>query len=160
MKVLKKIKDSFKSALTQGWSVDKLTLSFCIGIYIAFSPFPAGHTVMMFLFKWAFNLNFPILFVATSINNPWTMLAFYSFDYFFGYWLVHVLLGFNPIWAISLAKIFGSGKICVWSFFVGGNILGILAAITAYPFVKIMFKQLVGHFGQKQSVGSQNRTDS
>ena len=162
MKVLEKIKESFKGALTQGWSVDKLTLSFCIGVYIAFSPFPAGHTIMMFLFKWMFNLNFPILFVATSINNPWTMVAFYSLDYFFGYWFVHVLMGFNPGWAISLAKIFGSGKICVWSFFIGGNILGILAAIIAYPFVHIMFRQLVRRFGQAQTIRVENnsRVDS
>lgn len=162
MQILDKIKSRFKNALTQGWSIDQLTLSFCMGIYIAFSPFPAGHTIMMFIFKWIFNLNFPILFIATSINNPWTMAACYGLDYIFGYWFVHVFLGFDPGWAISLAKVFGSGKICIWSFFIGGNVLGILAALVAYPFVKIMFRQLVSRFGQKQTiiVNSQNRIDS
>ncbi|MBD3272794.1 DUF2062 domain-containing protein [Candidatus Dependentiae bacterium] len=146
MQILEKIKNVLKKAFTQGWSVEKLTLSFCMGVYIAFSPFPGAHTIMMFIAKWLFNINFPILFIATSINNPWTMVPFYSFDYAFGYWFMHKLLGINPGWAIPLAKIFGSGKICVWSFFIGGNILGIFMALLSYPFVKMVFKKLVLKF--------------
>ena len=143
MQILKKIKNAFKKAFTQGWSVKKLTLSFCMGVYIAFSPFPGAHTIMMFIAKWLFNINFPILFIATSINNPWTMVPFFTFDYVFGYWFIHKFLGFNPGWTIPLAKIFGSGKICVWSFFIGGNILGIVAAFLSYPFVKIVIRKLI-----------------
>ena len=87
--IIEKVKKVFKNAFTSGWSVEKLTLSFCIGIYIAFSPFPGIHTVMMLVAKWLFRLNFTVLFIATSINNPWTMIPFFSFDFFFGYWFVH-----------------------------------------------------------------------
>ncbi len=146
MQVLDKIKATLKKSFTDGWSVKKLSQSFCTGIYIAFSPFPGLHTAMMFVAKFFFKLNFPILFLATSFNNPWTMVAFYSFDYFFGYWLIHTFLGFNPTWTISLARIFGSGKICIWSFLIGGNILGIFFAIVLYPFVHILFKNLVKKF--------------
>jgi uncharacterized protein len=149
MKLLETIKNSIKKAFTQGWSVKKLTLSFCMGIYIAFSPFPGGHTIMMFIAKWLFKINFPILFISTSINNPWTMAAFYSLDYAFGYWFIHAFLGFNPSWSIPLAKIFGSGKICVWSFIVGGNILGLIFATLAYPFVKIIFKRIIAKINNK-----------
>ncbi|MBU4270167.1 DUF2062 domain-containing protein [Candidatus Dependentiae bacterium] len=146
MQVLDKIKATLKKAFTDGWSVKKLTQSFCTGIYIAFSPFPGLHTGMMFAAKFLFKLNFPILFLATSFNNPWTMVAFYSFDYFFGYWLIHTFLGFNPTWTISLARIFGSGKICIWSFLVGGNILGLLFAFAFYTPVYFLFKGLVKKF--------------
>jgi uncharacterized protein (DUF2062 family) len=146
MQVFDKIKTTFKNAFTQGWTVKKLTQSFCIGIYIAFSPFFGLHTAMMFAAKFLFKLNFPVLFLATSFNNPWTMVAFYSFDYFFGYWLIHTFLGFNPTWTIPLARIFGSGNICIWSFLIGGNILGILFAIGSYPFMHILFKNLVKKF--------------
>lgn len=143
MQVFKKIKNIFKNSFTHGYSIEKLTLSFCIGIYIAFSPFPGIHTIMMFIAKWLFNINFPILFIATSINNPWTMIPFYTFDYVFGYWFLHKFIGFSPSWHIPLAKIFGSGNICVWSFFIGGNILGIVIAILSYPFIKIIIKKTV-----------------
>lgn len=134
------IKDSFKKALLSGCTPEKLTRSFCFGLYIAFSPFPGLHTFMMFAFKYLFDLHFPTLFIATSVNNPWTMIPFYSFGYAFGYWFVHSFIGWNPSWVISLAKVFGSGTICLWSFLIGGNILGVIAALVCYPIMSIVFK--------------------
>ena len=142
MQIIQRIKGAIHGAFCNGWSVDKLTLSVCIGVYIAFSPFPVFHTAMMLSAKWFFGLNFPILFVATSINNPWTMIPFYYFDYAFGYWLIHNFLGFSPSFTISLAKIFGSGTICIWSFLVGGNILGITVALLLYFPTKFFFNKL------------------
>jgi len=133
---------AFKKALKSGSSSKQLALSFCIGLYVAFSPFPGVHTVIMLTFNWLFRLNLPVLFIATSINNPWTMVPFYSFDYFFGYWLVHDFLGWQPKLVFSFARIFGSKGICLWSFLIGGNILGIVAGLICYPFVKIGFEKL------------------
>ncbi|KKP23809.1 MAG: hypothetical protein SZ59_C0003G0033 [candidate division TM6 bacterium GW2011_GWF2_28_16] len=146
MQVFEKIKSIIKNAFTQGWTAKKLALSFSMGIYTAFSPLPGVHTAMMFLFKWLFKLNFPILFIATSFNNPWTMVPFYTLDYVFGYWFLHVFLKINPSWTISLAKIFGSGKICVWSFLVGGNILGLFFGLLTYPVIYFLFKNLLKKF--------------
>lgn len=143
MQVFEKIKNIIKNAFTQGWTAKKLAFSFSVGIYTAFSPFFGFHTVMMFVFKWLFNLNLPVLFLATSFNNPWTMAPFYSFGYFFGYWFLHDFLKINPSWTLSLAKLFGSGKICVWSFLVGGTILGIFFGLIAYPVVYFLFKKLL-----------------
>ncbi len=147
---LKKIRQLFKKALTSGWSVNKLTQSFCMGIFIAFFPIPGSHTVMMLLLKWLFRLNFPVLFVSTSINNPWTMIPLFSLDYIFGYWFIHKFFGFNPSWAISLGKIFGNGEICLWSFFIGGNVLGLFFALVSYPLVYCLFKRLVARFNMEQ----------
>lgn len=138
-----KIKKIFTNAIRSGSSSEKLTLSFCVGLYIAFAPFPGVHTVMMFAATWMFGLNFPIVFLATSVNNPWTMIPFYSLDYFFGHWLVHNIMGWNPTMVISIAKVFGLGNICLWSFLIGGNILGILVAFLFYPLVKFIFNRLV-----------------
>lgn len=152
MKILKKIKHALKSAFTQGWSAEKLALSFCIGIYIAFSPFPGIHTIMMFIAKWMFKINFPLLFISTSINNPWTIIPFYSLDYAFGHWFIHYVLGLNTGWYISLPKIFGSGKICIWSFLIGGNILGLAIALISYPFIKIIVKKIIIKFNPKKEI--------
>lgn len=138
-----KILNFFNKILKSGSSPQKLAISCCIGIYIAFSPFPGLHAVMMFFIHWLLGLNFPMLFLATSINNPWTLIPFYSTDYFFGYWLVHNIFGWSPDFGISLAKVFGSGKICLVSFFVGGNVLGLAAAIISYPFAIFLFKRLL-----------------
>ncbi len=134
-----KIKKTLKKATGSGASPEQLALSTAMGFYIAFSPFPGCHTIMMIISKWLLNLNFPILFIFTSINNPWTIVPFFSFDYVFGYWLTHNFLGWSPGWTISLAKIFGSGKICLWSFFIGGNVLGIISGIIVYPIARVLF---------------------
>jgi uncharacterized protein (DUF2062 family) len=137
----RKIINFFKKIMNTEASPQKMAGSFAIGVYLAFLPLPGLHTVMMFFLKWLFSLNFPVLFIATSINNPWTLIPFYSADYFFGYWLIHNFFGCNPDYYISLEKVFGSGKFCVISFLIGGNVLGIAAALLSYPTVCILFKK-------------------
>ena len=138
-----KMKEIFKRALGSGLMPHQLALSCAWGVYIAFSPFPGLHTVMMFIIKWLFGLHFPLLFLVTSLNNPWTMIPFFSGDYLFGYWLVHDILKWEPGWHLSLEKIFGSGSICLWSFFVGGNILGIISGVITYPLALVIFKRML-----------------
>jgi uncharacterized protein (DUF2062 family) len=142
MVIKRKLKNILIKAIQSGSSPEQLTRSFCIGVYIAFSPFPGLHALILLAAKWIFNLNLPVLFFTVSVNNPWTMVPFYSFDYFFGYWLVHNMCGLTPIWCVSLTKIFGAGQVCIWSFLVGGNIAGILFAFVSYPFAKVFFKKV------------------
>ena len=141
-KTVQKIKAIMRKALMEGVTARGLALSASIGVYIAFSPFPGAHTIMMLVATWLLGLHFPTLFIFTSINNPWTMIPFFSFDYAFGYWFVHKIIGWHPSWTISLAKIFGSGTVCLWSFFICGNILGIFAACVFYPLLYLFFSRM------------------
>ncbi|MCK4265118.1 DUF2062 domain-containing protein [Candidatus Babeliales bacterium] len=132
-----------KNAVLKGSeSSAKLGLSFALGMYVAFSPFPGFHTLIILSLRWLLGLNLPILFVTASINNPWTMLPFYGLDYAFGYWFLNDFFNLNVSWMISLEKIFGMGKICLLSFLVGGNVLGIFAALVSYPISKKIFIRL------------------
>lgn len=144
-KTISKIKEILQKALLGGVSARNLALSASVGVYIAFSPFPGLHTLMMLAATWLFRLHFPTLFIFSSINNPWTMIPFFSLDYFFGHWLVHSCMGWEPSWVISLAKVFGEGSICLWSFLIGGNVLGIIAGVLSYPPLLLFFKQVHNH---------------
>ncbi len=141
VKVYTKITAIVKKAFEQGWSNTKLACSVATGFYIALSPFPGLHTVMMFIAKWLWELNMPILFIATSINNPWTMIPIFYVNYTFGYWLIHSVLGLNPSPSLSVAWLFGEGRICLWSFFIGGNLLGTFAGLISYPIALYLFKR-------------------
>jgi uncharacterized protein (DUF2062 family) len=143
MKIWDVLKQVFGHAMTSGKTPHQLALAFSVGIYVAFSPFPMFHAIIMVIISWACGLNFPLMFIAASVNNPWTIIPFYSIDYAFGYWFVHNLLGWNPAWGISLVAIFGSGKICLWSFLIGGNVLGVVAGLTCYPIVYYFFKKII-----------------
>lgn len=142
MNIGRKAKEIFYKALKSNSSPSKLALSFAVGVFIAFSPFPGGHTIIMLAANWLFRLNFPVLFFSTSFNNPWTLVPFCVLEYSFGYWFLRSFLGLNPTWVISLEKIFGSGKICLWSFFFGGTFLGAVAALISYPIMLKIFKSV------------------
>jgi len=134
-------------------SVQKLTLSFCMGVYIAFSPFIGLHTVMVFITAWLFSLNFLVMLIVSNlVNNPWTLIPVYASDYLVGDWLLHKQLGlntvqFNPSWlnwcSAYLNKYVSCPAFSLTAFLVGGNLLGIGLALAAYPLVKPIFKQLI-----------------
>lgn len=120
---------------TKNISPHKLARSWALGSYIAFSPFPGIHKLMLLGVQYLFNTHFPFLLMGCySINNPWTMIPVYLGDYYFGHWIVHGIFGYTDLWELSLESI-GLGKVCMLSFFVGGNILEIAASLVSYPII-------------------------
>ncbi len=129
----------------------KLSLSCCVGIYIAFSPFVGFHTAMVFLFSWLFALNFAvILSVSMFVNNPWTMVPVYGAGHLFGDWVLSVCgvnhYDWNPTW-IKLCNEWLTSKVGLsgfsfWAFMIGGNILGVSLSIACYPVIKRCMSRL------------------
>ncbi|MBM3893205.1 DUF2062 domain-containing protein [Candidatus Dependentiae bacterium] len=163
MNIFKKITSSITDSLLNGYTVHGISLAVSIGMYIAFSPFAGLHGVMILASAFLFGLHLPTVFLVASLNNPWTMIPFYSFDYILGYALVHDFFNLHPTLTFSahsldnywpslantLSKCLGSGSICVWSFLVGGNVAGIIAALACYPLVKKLLHRK--HSNIKQS---------
>lgn len=151
--VVQRIISFFKKMALKDRSPRKLALSFCVGLYIAFSPFLFLHTVMIFLFSWLFALNLAVTFaVAYGVNNPWTMVFIYSVDYIFGSWFLERLLGVNvlqgnPAWMSvingPLRSLTGIEGFSFWAFMIGGNLLGILLGVILYPVMNYIFNKLV-----------------
>lgn len=120
-----------------------LALSFCLGAYIAFSPFLLLHTAMCIGIAFLFGLNIAVTLAASMmINNPWTAVPIYVTDYIFGHWLVHSVLHYGerlyvPQWLGAtqayIGSVLGIDAVCFWSFMIGGNVLGIGVALLLYP---------------------------
>lgn len=132
-------------------SPHKFALACSWGTYIAFSPFPGLHTLMAFGISWLLGMS-PAVTVGMAyfVNNPWTLVPVYASGYGLGYWLVHHLLQipqaylqfpgttyFGTLWETHL----GVSQPCVWSFLIGGNILGIVAAMAIYPVMLRFFER-------------------
>ncbi len=134
--MLKKIMNFFKKLVLEERSPRRLAFSFCLGNFIAFSPFLGLHTAMLFACSWAFRLNLAVMLGASmAINNVWTLGPIYMADYVFGYWLVHkaTFLGSfvaNPHWMTFVNTFFednlGLAQPCIWSFLIGGNLIVII----------------------------------
>lgn len=130
----------------------KLAFAFCMGVYIAFSPFPGFHTAMVFVLSWLCGLNVAVVLASSClINNPWTMVPVYVADYVFGNWVCCTFLGtnmidFNPSWMNGFAQWVclktGIAHISLASFLIGGNLLGIGFAVLLYPIMRYIFSKL------------------
>ncbi len=150
--MIRKIKEFLKKLISFEKCPQKLALSFCMGSYIAFSPFLFFHTAMIFAFSWLFRLNTAVTFAtAYFVNNPISMTAVYTADYAFGSWLFYDMLGINlrlydPCWVQYLNHIFekkiGIALPCFWSFMIGGNILAITISVILYPIMKTVFSRM------------------
>ena len=140
-----KIKQILKKVIYANGTPSKLAMSFAVGQYVSFSPVPGGHTVIMLILQWLFKLNLPVLFFSSTFNNPWTAIPYFVTDYIFGFWLLRNVFGWKPQWTISLVKIFGSGEICLWSFFIGGTVLGLIAAAISYPIMLFVFRYIANY---------------
>jgi uncharacterized protein (DUF2062 family) len=153
--VLTKIKAFLKKLTLKEQDPRKLALAFCVGVYIAFSPFPGFHTLMVLASSWFLALSFPVvLAVSCLINNPWTMVPVYASGHIVGDWLclglfnVESTTSWNPWWMHSindwLTRYIDMPHISLWSFLIGGNLLGIGLAIMLYPLMLYVFKDITG----------------
>ncbi|MBS1986415.1 DUF2062 domain-containing protein [Candidatus Dependentiae bacterium] len=157
--IKQRLKKNLSRLVQPGKSPKKLARSFCIGTFIAFSPFVGLHTVMIFALSWVLGLECAAVFAAAwLINNPWTMLPIYALDYHAGQFLLCRLGGldtaaYNPSFiepiTTRVASLLGASNISIWSFIVGGNIVGLCAACLLYPLVKPLFEKLIREQEQK-----------
>lgn len=165
--LLNYIKNKFYQIALAEKSVEKLTLSFCLGNLIAWSPIIPLQTPLIFILAWLFGLNATVTFISVYlINNPITLLPIYVIDYFFGVWLFDSvlklnLIHYNPSWMdkfnsyigqyIDFKKYTGEGAFCFWCLILGGIILGFIISLIMYPIMKHVFKKLIEKIEKSKS---------
>jgi uncharacterized protein (DUF2062 family) len=150
--IIQRLHNFLRSLLTKERSPHKLALSVSLGIYIAFCPFIGFHTLITFLLSWLLGLNVVVVWIVCHIiNNPWTMVPVYGVDYMFGDWLLTEILGWNamelnPSWMQWINGLLnahiGLPHVAFWSLMIGGNIIGLVLSIPAYPFFKRIITRL------------------
>lgn len=142
----------------------KMALSISAGIYIAFSPFIALHTVMVIAAAYIWNLNGPVMFVVSNaINNPWSLLIIYGLDYGFGIFIFRLFginsAALNPAWLTTLIEYCKNylhiPEFSLWAFMLGGNLLGILVSMISYPYI---YRGLVRWDKKNRSISDENHS--
>lgn len=150
----------FKRLALEARDPKKLAASVCVGVYMAFCPLFGLHIITALLLTWLFSLNAVIIFaVSTAIHNPWTVLPIYATDYFCGdyilsHWFGVNTLACNPCWMgycnSFLAAHTGLPELSLWSFLLGGNILGIGLGLMVYPVMKRFFTRTMSTWRRKK----------
>lgn len=131
----------------------RLALATSVALYVAISPFLGLHTIMLVVAGWLFKLNIPVLImVSYTVNNPWTMVPLMAGGYYVGYKILHGFLGLsvaalNPPmmdWINQyIHQYVGISDVSLWAFLLGGNLVGIMVAITMFPVLYWFFKKLI-----------------
>jgi len=144
--IIQRLHNFLRSLLTKERLPHKLALSVSLGIYIAFCPFIGLHTILTLLLSWLLRLNVVVVWIVSHIiNNPWTMVPVYGVGYMFGDWLLTSVAGINsmalnPSWMEWVNGLLythiGVPHIAFWSLMLGGNIIGLVLGIPAYPLCK------------------------
>jgi uncharacterized protein len=128
----------------------KLAFASSIGVFIAFSPFLGIHWLMIIVFSWVLSLNIAVVYAAAHvINNPFTMIPVYLADYEVGKLIERLfglnLMPFNPSWMNWLnSKIscLGIPNLSLWTFIIGGNVLGLTLALITYPICLYFYRRI------------------
>ena len=158
--IIRKCMNFFKSFIATGASPQKLAASVCFGIYLAFTPFLGLHLALAFFISWFFSLNAAIMLaVSCVIHNPWTVFPIYATDYFCGDYVLLHWFGVNPVacnpcWMghcnAFLTAHTGLPSVSLWSFLIGGNILGIGLSLMVYPVMKRYFTHSISAWQRKK----------
>lgn len=158
--IIQKITAYCASIIQREHCIQRLTLSCCAGIYVAFSPFIAIKSIVIFAIARLLKLSAPVMFVTcTIIHNPWTMVPLYMLGYWTGQWLVEGVCAihspsWDPIWMQSITAFISQYigiRISLLPFVVGCNTLGIFFACILYPFARRLFER---HKARSLSVSS------
>lgn len=135
--VMNRFKNLFSS---NAYTVQQQAISLALGAYVAFCPFIGFHTVIMLFFAWMWSLNGPLMICFSYlINNPWTMIPLYFFDYWVGIKII-TLFGLEnlqePAFMVQLNNLlqayFKEISISGWAFLMGGNFVALIAGVMTY----------------------------
>jgi uncharacterized protein (DUF2062 family) len=151
------VKKFLKKLAARELSVERLTLSFCLGVLIALSPFWGLHMVLAFGLSWLVGLNVAVVFTTMcAINNPLTMCAIVASQYVVGQRvlvdLMHINVAlYNPVWLnnfntwISTTWVVScvGTHFSIWHFLVGSLLTSVVCSVALYPVMRLVFAVIV-----------------
>lgn len=117
-------------------SVEKISLSFAVGLFIAFSPLFGTHLLTVLLIVLIFNVNKSALLAGALVNNPWTVIPMYTAGTFLGFLLLNQPLRDFPKFTfsdfLSLGAFYDKFKFIFYPYLLGCTVLGIIASVISY----------------------------
>lgn len=134
-----------KQTVTPSISAQLAARSWCVGMFVAWSPFLGLQTILALVLSYLFSLKASITLTASfMINNIWTVIPISLANYNFGLFLFEKILHrappknpafFAPI-ELWLQTRLAIPTPSLWPFLIGGTILAFIISCASYPFVK------------------------
>jgi len=127
---------------------ERLAFSFALGVFLALTPLIGLHLILGLALAFLFGLNRVAVVSGLFLNNPWTMIPYYTMATYFGGWLtgfpqVPALPAFG--WAALTDARFWSQLMPHWHLIVpmavGSTTLAVLGAAVSYPLVRFIIRR-------------------
>ncbi|MDA2926885.1 DUF2062 domain-containing protein [Acidobacteria bacterium AH-259-G07] len=145
---MKRIYTTIRSLLLVQDTLERTALAFSLGVFLGFSPLIGLHAILALIVAFAFRLNKVAVLIGASINNPWTIVPYYSFATWFGIQLIGVPEGISlPQVGLShlLQGEFWTWLLSQWRLlipaFLGSLVLCTILSLFSYALALILLKR-------------------
>ncbi len=145
--ILSTVRKKFARFLTLDDTPERIALAFAVGVFISFSPLLGLHTVLGMLVALLFGMNRVAMLTGLWVNNPWTLLPFYSAAAYVGKKLIGFpsistpILHFHEFWHgeywVQLARNWTALK----PLLLGSTVLSVIAGSLAYAAMLLWLRQ-------------------
>lgn len=127
---------------------ERLALAFALGVFLALTPFVGLHTVLAFAIAFLFGLNRVAVLVGLFVNNPWTIVPYYTIATYFGGHLIGFPKGeslrffhWSQLWHGNFWVQLGHHWRLLMPLALGSTILAVLGAGLSYPLALYAIKR-------------------
>jgi uncharacterized protein len=146
--ISKKIAGYARRLLLFDETPERLALAFALGVFLSLTPLVGLHLVLGLAFAVLFGLNRVAVVSGLFLNNPWTIIPYYTMATYFGGWL----MGFPKMptlpafgWAELAEPGFWRELMPHWRLIMpmalGSTILAVLCAAVSYPLVRFIIRR-------------------
>ena len=144
----KKIRQQIVRLLALEDTAEQLALAFAIGVFLALTPFFGLHTLLAFGLAVLFGLNRAAVLLGMFVNNPWTIVPYYTASTYLGGRLIGFPanlsfpeFGWSELWSAD----FWTALVTQWRVLmpmaVGSTVMAVLFALISYPVALYMIRR-------------------
>jgi uncharacterized protein (DUF2062 family) len=123
---------------------ERVALSFGVGTFIGMSAFLGVHVVSALVAAQCFRLNRKAMLIGVFVNNPWTLVPFYSLSAWLGLVLLNRPRSIPAVeWSsVTAASLFREASALALPLILGSTCLGLVAGFTGYVLVRNMLRRV------------------
>jgi uncharacterized protein (DUF2062 family) len=146
--ILRKIEHTIRYLSSFNETPERLALAFALGVFLTFTPLVGLHIVLGFAVAFLFGLNRVAMLFGLFVNNPWTLVPYYTAATYFGGWLIGFPKGsempdfvWSQFWAGDFWLQLGQRWRLLLPMALGSTILAVLCAALSYPLALYAIKR-------------------
>ncbi len=136
---------------------ERLALAFAVGVFLALTPFVGLHTLLALALALCFGLNRAALLLGLFVNNPWTLVPYYTAAAYLGSRLIGYPkgqlvpdFGWASLWHPNMwLQVLHQWRILM-PMALGSIVLAVLGATLSYPLAVWAIKRGRA-YGRRQS---------